>query len=357
MRRRQLLLSGLGCAAWPALAAARQPDFATVTPGRVLRFPEDEGMHPEFRTEWWYVTGWLDAAAQLGFQVTFFRTRPHPDSANPSRFNPRHILIAHAALADRRYGRLRHEQRSARAGFGLAEARTGATDVWIDDWSLRARGNLYHTAIRARDFMLELDLEPKQPVLLHGEQGYSRKGPDAASASYYYTLPHLRVEGRVTVDSAVHKVVGLAWLDHEWSSQALDADAVGWDWTGINLDDGAALMAFRLRRANGSTHWAGGTLRDGMGKTVTFAPDAVDWKLERSWRSARTGATYPVSARVRVGTTELQLVPLLEDQELDSRISTGAIYWEGAVTALDGAGKRAGRGYLELTGYARPLRF
>lgn len=356
MNRREILRAALGLMAWPATAAESHDEFAPVVPGYVLRFPFDEGSHPQFRTEWWYVTGWLDTApAPHGFQVTFFRIRPHAQTANPSRFAPRHILIAHAAVSDPDHGRLRHEQRSARAGFGLAEAQIGETNVHIDDWSLRSQSNAYAARIEAREFALDLRLQPTQPPLLQGENGFSRKGPDPASASYYYSLPHLSVSGRMRIGSTSRDVSGIAWLDHEWSSQIMDAHAVGWDWAGINLDDGSALMAFTMRRSDGGTHWAAAKRRDALGMTESFVPTEIRFEARRHWKSPRTGASYPIATRLRAGAVDLHLSPLMDDQENDTRLSIGAIYWEGAVTASS-AGKRVGRGYLELTGYAKPLR-
>ena len=357
MRRRSLLRAGLGLMTWPAWAAEQSPDFAPVVPGYVLRFPEDEGSHPQFRTEWWYVTGWLDTTpVPHGFQVTFFRTRPHPPTANPSRFAPQHILIAHAALSDPARMHLLHEQRSARPGFGLADAAIGETNVWIDDWSLRARAQGYAARVEAKDFALDLLLQPTQSPLLQGDRGYSRKGPNPLSASYYYSLPHLRVAGRIRNGSSSREVSGIAWLDHEWSSQPLDAEASGWDWTGINLDDGSALMVYVMRRRQGGIHWAEAMQRAASGAARSFRADAIRLVPQRLWKSPRTGASYPVATQVHLGDTVLDLVPLMDDQESDSRISTGAIYWEGAVTAVRDK-TRIGRGYLELTGYVKPLRY
>jgi predicted secreted hydrolase len=354
MHRRDCLLAALSALLLPAAARAGESDFAPVVPGRVLRFPEDEGSHPDFRTEWWYVTGWLEAADEpLGFQVTFFRTRPHPASGNPSRFDPRHILLVHAAVSERAHGRLRHAQRAARAGFGLAEALTGRTDVRIDDWFLRAEAGGYAARIRTNAFALELRFDPTQPPLLQGENGYSRKGPRPESASYYYSLPHLRVGGRIELEGRSREVRGSAWFDHEWSSEYMAAQAVGWDWTGINLDDGSALMAFRMRARDGTAFWAAATLRTASARR-TFGPNDVVWTVQRQWRSPRTGATYPVAVHVRAGALEIELVPMMDDQENDARITTGAVYWEGAVTARIG-GRAAGRGYMELTGYTGKL--
>jgi predicted secreted hydrolase len=347
-----------GCAAagcGDATAAA--PSYAAVTTDQSPEFPADYGSHPQFRTEWWYVTGWLTTnhGESLGFQITFFRTKPDIDESNPSSFAPRQLLIAHCAISDPKHGRLWQDQRIRRAGLGLAEAATGNTDVWIDRWSLKRGGASYTATIDAEDFSFDLTLSETQPVLLNGDSGVSRKGPSPATASHYYSLPNLRVAGAITRQGGADHVTGEAWLDHEWSSEYLDSQAVGWDWIGINLDDGAALMAFRIRGSAGEQRWAGGTLRGSDGKVQILHPADVEFRAGRRWVAPRTGVAYPVQWRVRAGNREFDLEPLLDDQENDTRISTGAIYWEGAVRAYEQR-RLAGRGYLELTGYGERLR-
>jgi predicted secreted hydrolase len=330
---------------------------AQVVPDRVLRFPRDRGSHPEFRTEWWYVTGWLEDArgAPLGFQVTFFRVRPEgPGLDNPSAFTPRQILLAHAALSDPERGRLLTDQRIARAGFGLAQASETDTGVWIDRWRLERSGSGYLTTIPGRDFAFELQLEPSVPPLLNGAGGFSRKGASVPAASYYYSEPHLAVRGSVTRSGRRETVTGEAWLDHEWSSDYLESGAVGWDWIGIDLEDGGALMAFRIRDRAGAARWAGGTLRGRDGSLRILEPGEVTFSPGRRWRSPRTGIDYPVAWSVRAGERHFTLEPLMDDQENDTRMSSGAIYWEGAVRAFED-GQSVGRGYLELTGYGEPL--
>lgn len=337
-----------------AAAAAAAP-FARVVPGYRVRFPEDEGSHPDFRVEWWYVTGWLEEPhGPLGFQVTFFRARPERGRDNPSAFAPHHVLIGHAALADPRRGRLVYAQRSARIGFGLAGAEAGRTLVWLDDWRLEQEAALFRARIAARQLSIDLTLEAIQPPLLQGEGGFSRKGPAPQSASYYYSRPQLRVAGSVGAGGAARSVRGSAWLDHEWSSSYLPEGAVGWDWAGINLADGGALMAFRMRARDGTALWAGGALRGADGRVAIFRPEQVRFAPQRLWRSPRSGAHYPVALRLRLAGLELALEPLMEDQEFDARATAGTVYWEGAVGALRG-GSLLGRGYLELTGYWRPL--
>jgi predicted secreted hydrolase len=346
---------------FPAAAQVRYPE---VTPGYAFSFPRDHGAHPDFRNEWWYATGWLTTGSGevLGFQVTFFRTRPDIVTDNPSAFTPRQILLAHAAITEARHGRLQHDQRAARPALGLAGASETTTEVWIDDWKLGLDRNTYRTRIPAREFTLELDLAAASPPLLQGEGGVSRKGKRPGEASYYYSRPHLQVRGTLGRGGSTQSVTGTAWLDHEWSSSYLAPEAAGWDWIGINLAGGGALMAFRMRGKDGGVVYAGGTLLGGDGSRNTFGPQDVTFEPLRRWRSTRTGAEYPVAMRVRAGGKVFRIEPLMDDQELDSRASTGTIYWEGAVRLFEDAaggkaGAEAGRGYLELTGYWRPLKF
>ncbi|WP_246232189.1 lipocalin-like domain-containing protein [Usitatibacter rugosus] len=329
--------------------------YDPVVPGRAIRLPEDAGAHPGHRLEWWYVTGHLDSdEGPLGFQVTFFRARNPDAEGRASRFAPSQLLFAHAALAQPSHGRLRHEERNARAGFGLAEARTGGTDVFIDDWSMKFAEGAYRTRIPGDAFTLDLTMRPTQPPILQGDRGFSRKGPSLEYASYYYSEPHLEVTGTVRVGGKSLPVRGTAWLDHEWSSAPLAKEAVGWDWVGLNFEDGAALMAFRMRGRTGNVVWAGGTYRPARGEPVTLGPDDVRFTPLRSWKSPRTATDYPVAMEVRAGGRTWKLEPLLDDQELDARGSTGTLYWEGAVKVT---GSSAGKGYLELTGYREKLPF
>ena len=331
--------------------------YPRVEAGTALVFPRDHGSHPAFRTEWWYVTGWLrDGDGQdLGVQVTFFRSRPGVAEDLTSAFAPKQLVFAHAAIADPRVGRLQHDQRAGRAGFGLVSAAETTTNVIIGDWSLVLAGGVYRTEITAREFALRLAFRPQSPPLLQGTAGVSRKGPRPEQASYYYSRPQLSVTGSIERDGRVRDVTGTAWLDHEWSSEYLAPGASGWDWIGVNLDDGGALMAFRIRDRAGDALWAGGAYRDAGGAVRILRPDEVAFTPQKRWRSPRTGIDYPVAVRVTAGGRDFTVEPLLDDQELDASASVGIVYWEGAVRVL-AAGRPVGRGYLELTGYGEPLR-
>jgi predicted secreted hydrolase len=355
LSRRRLLLTLAALAAPASRAAISYPQ---VLP-RALVFPQDFGAHAEFRTEWWYLTGWLgDGQRPLGFQLTFFRSRTDVDPANPSAFAARQLVIAHAAIADPARGSLLVDERIARAGFGLAEAASGDTDVRLSGWSLRRdpATDTYHAQIAAREFTLGFKAVADAPPWLQGEQGLSRKGPEPLQASYYYSRPQLKVQAQIRRGGVVQELGGIAWLDHEWSSAALAPDAVGWDWIGMNLDDGSALAAFQIRsRQDGQppvqTYAA---LRGASGAVQIVAPAEVRFTPLRYWNSSRHRSAWPVAQRITIGTRVFETRPLMDDQELDSSLTTGAVYWEGASQLLE-AGRPVGRGYLEMTGYVAPL--
>lgn len=341
---------------------------AVVAPGKSLGFPRDFGAHPDYRTEWWYLTGWLDGR---GFQITFFRTRTQHPGANPSRFAPTQLLFAHAALMLPAIGHPLHAERAARLGHPGTRASTADTDVAIGNWSLqRMADDRYRIQVRDARFSADLVADPRgHSPWLQGTDGYSRKGPGQDQASYYYSRPQLRLHGRLLEPSpddadAVagrapgrllpREVSGHAWFDHEWSTTLLDASASGWDWVGLNLDDGSALVAFRIRRRDGSEPiWHYAAMRDADGRTRPLSD--LQFTPQRTWRSPRTRAEWPVAMQISAGGRRWDLKPLFDDQELDSRASTGNVYWEGAVTVIE-QGRRIGAGYLELTGYHERLR-
>jgi len=348
MRRRPLI------AALPLLALARG---ALALPPRRLSFPADHGAHPELRTEWWYITGFAQAGERtFGFQVTFFRSRVEATQQMQSRFAARQVLFAHAAVTDVQAGRLHHDQRIARAGFGVAEAAVGEGRLRLRDWSLAREGGAWHAVVPAGDFALDLRCAPTQPVLLQGDQGLSRKGPKPEQASYYYSEPQLAVGGRLTVQGRALEVTGKAWMDHEASDEYLHPEAAGWDWIGMNLDDGSALMSFRIRHRDGSTLWDGGTFRSARGDRYVASRGETEFRPQRRWTSPLSKANYPVEWLVRTPADIYTVRAVVDNQELDSRGSTGAIYWEGLSDLLDGNGRKVGRGYLEMTGYAGKLR-
>jgi predicted secreted hydrolase len=348
----------------PASAPADGPALRfTGADAPALRFPADFGAHPETGIEWWYLTGALEAAARTwGFQITFFRATTGVTGAEASRFAARQLIFAHAAVSDLAQRRLRHDQRIARSGFAIAEAALGETALVVGDWRLRGdddRGGARRYAAQATSesagFAFDLALTTTQPLLLQGRAGVSQKGPQREQSSRYYSEPQLSAAGTLAIEGRRVAVAGRAWLDHEWSDSFLDREAVGWDWIGMNLDDGSALTAFRLRRADGSAVWSGGSFRPKSGATRDFAAGEVVFTPGRAWTSPASGARYPVEWQVVTPAGRFAVRALLDDQELDSRASTGAIYWEGLSLLTGADGARLGRGYLEMTGYAARL--
>ena len=358
-RRRFLTASGL--AGLTGLTTSRS---ARALPLQVLKFPRDRGSHPDFRTEWWYITGHAAEAAsagarEFGFQLTFFRSRVDGTQAMTSKFAARQLVFAHAALTDVQGKKIWHDQRIARDGFGVAAASETEMNVKLRDWSLHVMPSqpaTYSAELPTADFGLKLHFTETQPVVLQGQQGLSRKGPDEKQASYYYSQPQLATRGSVQMQGKRFEVTGKAWLDHEWSEEILHPSATGWDWIGMNLDDGSALTAFRLRDKNGGAVWDGGSFRAAKGAAYVFSRGEVIFKPVRFWKSPLSQTIYPVEWMVRTPADFYTVKAVIDNQELDSRQSTGSIYWEGLSDLIDSNGKRVGRGYLEMTGYAQPLR-
>ncbi len=346
-------------------AAALAPG-ASALPARTLEFPRDHGAHPDYRTEWWYITGHAQVGGrQLGYQVTFFRSRVEGTHNMQSKFAARQLLFAHCAVTDVQGRKLWHDQRIAREGFGIAQASELDTDVKLRDWSLQrsAATGVYSARIQARDFAFDLRFSPTQPLLLQGSQGLSRKGPEEKQASYYYSQPQLTTSGTLSLKGERFAIgadkAAEAWLDHEWSQELLHPEAVGWDWIGMNLFDGSALMAFQLRRKDGSSLWTGGAFRatssSGL-QTFIAKRGEVAFQAIKGWTSPATAAKYPIEWLVRTPADYYTVKAVIPNQELDSRSTTGAIYWEGLSDLFDSNGKLVGRGYLEMTGYASALR-
>ena len=330
-------------------------------PAYPWQFPRDHGSHPEYRIEWWYYTGNLesDRGRRFGYQVTFFRVGVDPAPANPSRWAVRDLYMAHLAVTDLRTGRHLVAERLDRGGLGWAGARTETLDVWNGDWRASLDGGRHRLEAVDRSFGVELDLEPGKGPTLHGEGGLSRKGPSAGNASLYYSMTRMSAAGRVRLDGEWVDVTGASWMDHEFGTTFLEPGQVGWDWFSLQLDDGADLMVFQLRRADGrpDDHSAG-TWVDAAGAATRLGRDDVRLVPGRRWSSSASGAAYPVEWRVDVPgrRASFEVTAALDAQELDTGDSTGVTYWEGAVTVTGRVGDRPvrGRGYLEMTGYAGP---
>ncbi|MBK7654493.1 MAG: carotenoid 1,2-hydratase [Betaproteobacteria bacterium] len=379
--RRRSLLTGAGGAlvGMPSFGAGSRPAL----PIRAMEFPRDFGAHLDARTEWWYVTGMAraqdksrDAPPEYGFQVTFFRSLVESTQEMKSSFAAKHLIFAHAAITDIKKGKFWHDQRIARSSnvpaTDIASAGLRTTHVELRDWSLKrepgsaeTNSSVYRALVATQLFGLDLSLQTSQAVMLQGYEGLSRKGPQASQTSFYYSQPQLSVEGKLSIQGKSQQIQGSAWLDHEWSNEMLHPDAVGWDWIGMNLDNGSALTAFQIRDKSGAALWDGGSLRrakNSMAKrsdedrTDAFNRGDVIFQPVKFWKSPKSEARYPVEWQVRTPMGLYTVRALVENQELDSRASTGAIYWEGLSELVDSSHRRIGYGYLEMTGYAQPLR-
>ncbi len=356
-----------GVSALPVPLLARPAGFDAITP-RPLVFPRDFGAHPGHRTEWWYLTGWVRTRSgqPLGIQVTFFRARPGNDAgpiaeleSQRGRFAPTQLLFAHAAIADPAAGVLWHDERAARLGAARTELGLDDTRVRLGSWTLQRSGptqaSRYTSTIEATRHRMVLQFDATRPVWLQGEAGFSRKGPEVAQASHYYSQVALKVEGELQWPGGRERVEGQAWMDHEWSSTLLHPEASGWDWVGMLLDDGRALKAFQVRHRNGSALWTEGAWQWPNGRTQAIR--RIGFEPLRQWRSSATRTDWPVAQRMMLDGEAWETRPLFDAQELDSRGSVGAVYWEGASELWQaGATQAAGRGYLEMTGYHDPIR-
>lgn len=342
------------------LGGAAADGFARADRPRAFRFPEDHGPHDGFRTEWWYLTGQLAAedGRAFGYQLTFFRQALTPAVApSSSRWRTGHLWMAHFALTDVAAGRFHAFERFGREALGLAGAARAPLRIHVDGWELAAadpEAGSFRLAAAEGDVALELALTPGRPPVLQGEGGLSAKGPETGNASYYYSLTRLATTGELKLGARRFAVAGSSWLDREWSTSALGSGLAGWDWFALQLDDGSDLMLYRLRRRDGtSAPESAGTWVAPDGATQRLA--ARDFVLTplATWTSPR-GGDYPARWRVDLPgrAVSLEIEPLLEDQELPLAVR----YWEGAVGARGTVAGRpvAGRGYVELTGYAAP---
>ena len=348
------------------LLAKSGEDWQRAIQPRAWKFPEDHGLHPAFRTEWWYFTGNLSdaAGAKYGYELTFFRQGVRFAPLNPENpWSVRDLFLAHFTITDESRGIFRAEDLLSRVGPGLAGARTGKMDVWLLDWSARMKDSVISVNARKNGMELQLELVPKKPIVIHGRDGLSRKGPEEGEASYYASFTDLETKGTISLARSGPKVAvtGRSWFDHEFSSNMLAKDQVGWDWFSLHLSDERDLMIYLLRRADGSLEAASsGTLVEPNGKARHLELSDISVEVLDRWRSPRSGGNYPSRWRIRISAAEIDVVvtPLLTGQELVPGGLPDLIYWEGAVAGEGNSrGRRiASEGYIELTGYAGNLK-
>lgn len=338
-------------------------EFRLARPGYEYRFPRDHFAHPEFQTEWWYFTGNLSAASgrRFGFELTFFRHAVAPEAASASPWSVRDLWMAHAALSDIERGRFLWRERINRTGPGLAGADAATGCVWNGNWQVCWQGELMRLEAVTEEFTLRLELVPRKPPVIHGRDGTSRKGAGEGRASHYISFTHLSATGTLSYAGERFALQGAAWMDHEFFTNQLSEEQLGWDWFSIQLDNDTELMLVQIRRAGGAVDpFSHGTLVEAFGRSRHL--EAGDFRLEplARWKSPATGALYPIRWRIQVPALELELEATtpLASQELAGSKALLPAYWEGAMDYRGRLRGRpvTGRGYLEMTGYDRPVR-
>lgn len=338
------------------LAAGDTEGYARATQAREFTFPEDHGSHPEFRTEWWYFTGNVFAANKrhFGFELTFFRMALSPPELfrGASAWATQQVWMAHFALTDTKSQTFSAGERLSRGAIETAGATASPFRVWVEDWSATAPSGTLEEGLRLQAALpegsIDLRLQVLKSAVPQGDRGLDAKGAAPGNASYYYSLPRFTVAGGVNGET----VEGLAWMDREWSTSALEDGIVGWDWFALQLSDGSDLMLYRLRNDAGDTApYSGGSLVESDGAVLRFGADEFVTRAAGHWTSPSSGSRYPVHWTISIAhlNLELEIAPLLEDQELELSVR----YWEGAVRVSGSARGLTvtGYGYLELAGY------
>jgi predicted secreted hydrolase len=351
----------------PGLATDTAQEFQLAKEGYRYAFPRDHGAHEEFRTEWWYYTGQLTAkdGRPFGYQLTFFRRGMPSDQTKtlPSQWAVTQLYLAHFAISDLSKDRFLYTEKMSRAGLGKAGAAKDQLHVWIDRWSAESPSDAPGKQIlRAADgdLAIEFTVTPEKPLVVHGNDGISRKGSAIGQASHYYSFTRLATTGTLTIENESFDVTGTSWMDHEFGSADLGKDLVGWDWFSVQLDDQRELMLYQLRRTDGSADPASsGTVvdRDGRGHHLSIK----DFTLEPTsyWTSQTSHARYPQRWRLTIPSLQLsmEVIPRMAGQELSTTRSTQVHYWEGAIEATGSIKGRParGQGYMELVGYAERI--
>lgn len=335
--------------------------FRIPQPNAELKFPRSHASHPDFRIEWWYLTGHLfsEEGRRFGYQATFFRTALQPEaSTGEIAFGNDQLYLAHMALTDATSQVFYFDSKLAREGWD-AFAKTNRLEVRNGPWSLTGLGDPFPLKLEGStrtDASWSIQLEAEKPLIRFGSDGTSRKGPSPEARSYYLSFTRLKTKGTVMIGDKTFQVTGRSWMDHEIASNQLDASLTGWDWIAIQLEDGWEVKAYLLRRDDGTASpysaciWISPT-----GDTFTADREQFDWKKGTTWKSENTGINYPIRPTITskhplTGSLHtFRFEPIVLNQELNLR---GSTYWEGAGDVLNEAGQTIGSAYLELVGYA-----
>jgi predicted secreted hydrolase len=337
--------------------------YRTALPGYRYEFPRDHFDHPDFQTEWWYYTGNLKSAdgRRFGFELTFFRQAISRDPAKVAAWEVQDVYLAHLALSDMDGGKFYHAERTNRSGPGIAAVNEPLGRIWNGNWQVQWHGSDQELKTVDERFQLHLTLHSEKPPAIHGENGVSQKAEGAGRASHYVSLTRLATTGVIDLGNKKFEVSGTSWMDHEFFTHQLEANQTGWDWLSLQLEDHTEVMLFHIRRKDGSIdRYSAGTYVDAGGKTTHLR--SSDFKLQpvgEKWTSPLTGAEYPIHWKIAIPKLgiELEAKTPLESQELPGKTKFAPTYWEGAIvlTGQRDSQPLSGAGYLEMTGYDRPV--
>jgi len=345
------------------LAAQVEIPYRLAIGGYRFQFPRDHGSHPEFKLEWWYFTGHLRSpdGREFGYELTFFRNGMDRVYSSESSWVVRDLYLAHFAITDVKERKFSYFEKVNRSGPGIAGTTVDGLHAWNENWSARQDGNAVKLTASADDVAIDLNLELGKAPAIHGANGLSQKAEGAGHASHYYSMTRMATKGSIRIRTASLQVIGESWMDHEFGTNQLTDKQAGWDWFGIQLDNGVDVMLYRMRNRDGSIDpFSSGTIVDTNSTTQHLRSSEFDAASARTWTSPASGVGYPLEWTVSVPNRQatLHITPLLDNQELVTTRSTGIAYWEGAVT-VSGTweGKPVqGRAYVELTGYAERYR-
>jgi predicted secreted hydrolase len=337
--------------------------YKTAVPGYRYEFPRDHFNHPEFQTEWWYTTGNMIAAdgRHYGFELTFFRQGVDRNTGKSETWDIQDLYLAHLALSDLDGGKFYHAEQTNRAGPGLAGIDERQKRIWNGNWEIRWKGEEETLTVVDEKFSLTFSLRSEKPPVIHGVNGVSQKTAGLGRASHYISFTRLQTRGTIETAGKRVEVHGTSWMDHEFFTHSMEAEQVGWDWLSVQLEDDTELMLYQFRRKDGSTDpFSSGTYVDAQGKSVHLT--AADFRLVptgEAWSSDVTGAKYPVAWRMEIPKLGLRLsaTTRLKSQELAGGSGLAPSYWEGAIAieGTRGSSSVRGVGYLEMTGYERPM--
>jgi len=341
----------------PILSTENNDGFKTALASRKFVFPKDHGSHPDYKTEWWYVTGNLKTKIQrkFGFQITFFRWAVSPNSQqSTSEWASNQIYMAHFALSDINNQTFHAFERFSREALELAGSKSEPFKVWLLDWDLKSEGKqFFPLELNAKqdNIEIQLSLNSSKPPILQGDKGLSKKSSTPGNASYYYSFTRLATQGKITIDNETFDVTGASWLDREWSTSALEKSQLGWDWFSLQLSNNEEIMFYQLRKNNGKIDAASsGSYIDTNGKKTHLNYNQVIIKPKTFWKSP-SGIEYPSSWDLNIPSLDiaLHINPYMNKQEIDLSVR----YWEGAVSVKGKLKSEniTGQGYVELSGY------